>query len=144
MIDWILGHTDRFKALVTHAGVYDLRSMAGTTEELWFPKWEFQGMPWDSPELYERWSPSNPAYVKNFKTPTLVTQGEIDYRVPVGQGQQLFTALQERKVPSKLILFPDEGHWILKPQNSRFWYGQVIEWLQEYVPAGVQASGSTQ
>ncbi|HZH84724.1 MAG TPA: S9 family peptidase, partial [Phototrophicaceae bacterium] len=79
MIDWILGHTDRFKALVTHAGVYDLRSMAGTTEELWFPKWEFQGMPWDSPDLYERWSPSNSRYVKNFKTPTLVTQGEIDY-----------------------------------------------------------------
>jgi dipeptidyl aminopeptidase/acylaminoacyl peptidase len=134
MIDWILGHTDRFKALVVHAGVYDLRSMAGTTEELWFPKWEFQGMPWDSPDLYERWSPSNPKYVKNFKTPTLVTQGEMDYRVPVGQGQQLFTALQERKVPSKLILFPDEGHWIQKPQNSQFWYSQVLEWLREYVP----------
>jgi dipeptidyl aminopeptidase/acylaminoacyl peptidase len=143
MIDWILGHTDRFKALVSHAGVYDLRSMAGTTEELWFPKWEFQGMPWDSPDLYERWSPSNPRYVKNFKTPTLVTQGEIDFRVPVGQGQQLFTALQERKVPSKLILFPDEGHWILKPQNGRFWYTQVIEWLKRYVPTDDQASAST-
>jgi dipeptidyl aminopeptidase/acylaminoacyl peptidase len=133
MIDWILGHTDRFKVLVSHAGVYDLRSMAGTTEELWFPKWEFQGMPWDSPEIYERWSPSNPNYVKNFKTPTLVTQGEIDYRVPIGQGQQLFTALQELKVPSKLILFPDEGHWISKPQNSQFWYSEVLEWLRKYL-----------
>ncbi len=133
MIDWILGHTDRFKALVSHAGVYDLRSEAGTTEELWFPKWEFQGLPWENPELYQKWSPSS--YVKNFKTPTLVTHGEIDYRVPIGQGQQLFTALQEVKVPSKLVQFPDEGHWILKPQNSQFWYATVIEWLTEHTKA---------
>ncbi|MGA8594252.1 MAG: S9 family peptidase [Bryobacteraceae bacterium] len=132
MIDWILGHTDRFKALVVHAGVYDLASEAGTTEELWFPKWEFEGFPWENPQMYARWSPSNPDNVKHFKTPTLVSQGEIDYRVPVGQGQQLFTALQELKIPSKLILFPDEGHWILKPQNSRFWYEQVLEWLGKY------------
>ncbi|MFL6465739.1 MAG: S9 family peptidase, partial [Bryobacteraceae bacterium] len=130
MIDWILGHTDRFKALVTHAGVYDLRSEAGTTEELWFAKWEFQGFPWENPELYEKWSPSS--YVKNFKTPTLVTHGELDYRVPIGQGQQLFTALQQLKIPSKLVQFPDEGHWILKPQNSQFWYRTVLDWLAEY------------
>jgi dipeptidyl aminopeptidase/acylaminoacyl peptidase len=130
MIDWILGHTDRFKALVSHAGVFDLRSEAGSTEELWFVKWEFQGFPWENPDLYEKWSPSS--YVKNFRTPTLVTQGEIDYRVPVGQGQQLFTALQEMKIPSKLVLFPDEGHWILKPQNSQFWYATVIDWLTQY------------
>jgi dipeptidyl aminopeptidase/acylaminoacyl peptidase len=130
MIDWILGHTDRFKALVSHAGVYDLKSEAGTTEELWFPKWEFQGFPWENPELYEKWSPSS--YVKNFKTPTLVTHGELDYRVPIGQGQQLFTALQEMKIPSKLVQFPDEGHWILKPQNSQFWYTTVLDWLNEY------------
>jgi dipeptidyl aminopeptidase/acylaminoacyl peptidase len=130
MIDWILGHTDRFKALVSHAGVYDLRSEAGTTEELWFVKWEFQGFPWENPDLYQKWSPSS--YVKNFRTPTLVTQGEIDYRVPIGQGQQLFTALQENKIPSKLVLFPDEGHWILKPQNSQFWYATVIDWLTQY------------
>ncbi len=130
MIDWILGHTDRFKALVSHAGVYDLRSEAGSTEELWFVKWEFQGFPWENPELYEKWSPSS--YVKNFRTPTLVTQGEIDYRVPIGQGQQLFTALQEMKIPSKLVLFPDEGHWILKPQDSQFWYATVIDWLTQY------------
>ena len=138
MIDWILGHTDRFKALVTHAGVYDLRSEAGTTEELWFPKWEFQGFPWENPEMYEKWSPSS--YVKNFKTPTLVTHGEIDYRVPIGQGQQLFTALQEMKIPSKLVQFPDEGHWILKPQNSQFWYATVLDWLHEYTKAGPAAT----
>jgi dipeptidyl aminopeptidase/acylaminoacyl peptidase len=130
MIDWILGHTDRFRALVSHAGVFDLRSEAGTTEELWFVKWEFQGFPWENPELYDKWSPS--MYVKNFKTPTLVTQGEIDYRVPIGQGQQLFTALQQMKIPSKLVLFPDEGHWILKPQNSQFWYATVLDWLNHY------------
>lgn len=130
MIDWILGHTDRFKTLVSHSGVYDLRSEAGTTEELWFPKWEFQGFPWENLEMYDKWSPSN--YVKNFKTPTLVTHGELDYRVPIGQGQQLFTALQVMKVPSKLVQFPDEGHWILKPQNSQFWYSTVLEWLGEY------------
>jgi dipeptidyl aminopeptidase/acylaminoacyl peptidase len=130
MIDWILGHTDRFRALVSHAGVYDLQSEAGTTEELWFPKWEFQGFPWENPELYQKWSPSS--YVKNFKTPTLVTHGEMDYRVPIGQGEELFTALQELKIPSKLVQFPDEGHWILKPQNSQFWYSTVIDWLNEY------------
>ncbi len=142
MIDWILGHTDRFKALVVHAGVYDLSSEAGTTEELWFPKWEFGGFPWQTPNTYARWTPNNPELIKNFKTPTLVTHGEIDYRVPVGQGQQLFTALQQQKVPSKLILFPDEGHWILKPQNSRFWYQQVIEWLGEYAKSGSNSQAS--
>ena len=110
MVDWLLGHTTRFKALVSHAGVYDLRSEFGETEELWFPLWEFRGAPWDDPEMYARWSPS--FFVKEFKTPTLVTHGELDYRVPVGQGLQLFTALQLQKVPSKLVLFPDEGHWI--------------------------------
>ena len=130
MIDWILGHNDSFRALVSHAGVYDLASEAGTTEELWFPKWEFQGFPWENQGLYEKWSPSS--YVKNFKTPTLVTHGELDYRVPIGQGEALFTALQQMKVPSKLVQFPDEGHWILKPQNSQFWYKTVIEWLDQY------------
>ena len=130
MIDWLLGHTDRFKALVSHAGVYDLPSEAGTTDEQWFTKWEFQGAPWENTDQYAKWSPS--AFAKNFKTPTLVTQGELDYRVPLGQSQQLFTALQEQKIPSKLIQFPDEGHWILKPQNSQFWYANVIDWLNEF------------
>lgn len=130
MVDWLLGHTQRFKALVSHAGVYDLRSMFGETEELWFPLWEFQGAPWQSPETYAKWSPSQ--YVPEFKTPTLVIHGELDYRVPVGQGLQLFTALQMQKVPSKLVLFPDEGHWIGKPQNSILWYHQVLEWVGEW------------
>ncbi|MDP9360119.1 MAG: S9 family peptidase, partial [Acidobacteriota bacterium] len=116
MVDWILGHTDRFKALVSHAGVYDLKSEYGVTEELWFPEWEFKGNPWDNPELYQRWSPDN--FVKNFKTPTLVTHGELDFRVPINQGLELFTALQRRGIPSKMLYFPDEGHWVLKPQNS--------------------------
>jgi len=141
LVDWILGHTNRFKALVSHAGPFDLRSEAETTEELWFPKWEFRGLPWDNPGLYERWSPS--AFVKNFKTPTLVTQGELDYRVPLGQSQQLFTALQQMKVPSKLVLFPDEGHWILKPQNSQFWYTTVIEWLNRYARPAAPGGGVT-
>ncbi len=130
MIDWMLGHTTRFKAMVSHDGVFDLRSMAGATEELWFPLWEFKGMPWDNPDLYAKWSPS--FYVKDFKTPTLVFHGELDYRVPVDQGQQLFTALQMQKIPSKLVLFPDEGHWVLKPQNSVLWYDQFLEWIGEW------------
>jgi dipeptidyl aminopeptidase/acylaminoacyl peptidase len=130
MIDWMLGHTSSFRALVSHAGVYDLTSEAGSTEELWFPKWEFQGFPWENLAMYEKWSPST--FVKNFKTPTLVTHGELDYRVPIAQGQQLFTALQQMKVPSKLVQFPDEGHWILKPQNSQFWYRTVIDFLDQY------------
>jgi dipeptidyl aminopeptidase/acylaminoacyl peptidase len=130
MIDWMLGHTTRFKALVSHAGVFDLRSEAMATEELWFPQWEFHGMPWDNPDMYAKWSPSN--FVKDFKTPTLVMHGEIDYRVPVGQGLQLFTALQLQKVPSKLVVFPEEGHWIMKPQNSVLWYNQFLDWIGEW------------
>ena len=130
LVDWILGHTQRFKALVAHAGVYDLRSMAAETEELWFPIWEFGGMPWDKPEAYAQWSPSS--FVKDFRTPTLVIHGEQDLRVPYGQGLQLFTALQLQKVPSKLLIYPDEGHWVLKPQNSLLWYKTFIQWIDTY------------
>ena len=130
MVNWMLGHTQRFKAFVSHAGVFDLRSMAGETEELWFPLWEFRGMPWDNPDTYMRWSPSY--FVKEFRTPTLVIHGELDYRVPVGQGMQLFTGLQMQKIPSKLILFPDEGHWVGKPKNSELWYGSFIDWIKEW------------
>jgi dipeptidyl aminopeptidase/acylaminoacyl peptidase len=130
MVDWLLGHTQRFKALVSHSGVFDLRSEFGETEELWFPLWEFRGTPWDNPDIYAKFSPSS--YIKDFKTPTLVMHGELDYRVPVGQGMQLFTALQMQKIPSKMVLFPDEGHWILKPQNSLLWYSTVLEWIGEW------------
>jgi dipeptidyl aminopeptidase/acylaminoacyl peptidase len=107
--------------------------MYGSTEELWFPEWEFRGTPWTNKELYERWSPHN--FAQNFKTPTLVIHGELDFRVPVSEGLQMFTALQRRNVPSKLLLFPDEGHWILKPQNSELWYRTVIEWFDTYLKA---------
>jgi dipeptidyl aminopeptidase/acylaminoacyl peptidase len=130
MVDWILGHTDRFKALVSHAGVYNLTSMYAT-EELWFADWEFKGTPWDNPELYTKWSPHLSA--KNFKTPTLVVHGELDYRVPVGEGLQLFSTLQRKGVPSKLLYYPDEGHWILKPQNSELWYKTVLDWLDQWL-----------
>ena len=135
MVDWILGHNNdpraKFKALVSHAGVYNLESMAATTEELWFVKYEFKGMPWENPVNYNKWSPHK--FAAKFNTPTLVTQGEIDYRVPVDQSLQLYTALQLRNVPSKLVIFPDEGHWILKPQNSEFWYSQVFDWFEKHL-----------
>ncbi len=135
MIDWLLGHNNdprfKFKVFVSHAGVYNLESMAGATEELWFPNWEFKGFPWDNPTLYNRWSPNK--FARSFSTPTLVTAGELDYRVPVDQSLQLFTTLQVKGVPSKLIVFPDEGHWILKPQNSAFWYSNVLEWFGNYL-----------
>ncbi len=131
MMNWLAGHTTRFKAIVTHAGLFNLESMYGATEELWFPEWEFGGTPYAKPELYEKFSPHR--FVSNFKTPTLVTHGEIDYRVPVGEGLQMFTALQRQGVPSKLIVFPDEGHWILKPANSALWYRNVIDWLDKWV-----------
>lgn len=131
MVDWILGHSDRFRALVSHAGVFDLRSMAGATEELWFPIWEFGGMPWDKPDVYAKWSPSY--YVKDFKTPTLVVTGELDFRVPYTQSLQLFSALKMQNVPAKLLVYPDEGHWVLKPQNSALWYNSVLDWLGEWL-----------
>jgi dipeptidyl aminopeptidase/acylaminoacyl peptidase len=131
MIDWMLGHTNRFQVFVSHAGVFDLRSMAGATEELWFPLWEFQGMPWDNPDLYAKLSPSY--FVKDFKTPTLVVAGELDFRVPYTQSLQLYTALQLQKVSSRLIVFPDEGHWVLKPQNSAFWYRHVLDWIGQWI-----------
>jgi dipeptidyl aminopeptidase/acylaminoacyl peptidase len=133
MINWIAGHTNRFKALVSHDGVYDNRSMYGETEELWFDEWEFKGVPWDkaASALREKWSPSN--FVQNIQTPMLLVQGELDFRVPNGQALQLFTALQRRGVPSKLLYFPDEGHWVLKPQNSQLWYRTVLGWLDRHL-----------
>jgi dipeptidyl aminopeptidase/acylaminoacyl peptidase len=131
LINWIAGHTDRYKALVTHDGVFDLPSMYGATEELWFVDWEFKGPFWDQPELYARWSPSQ--HVKNFRTPTLVIHGEQDHRVPLEQGLGMFTALQRRGVPSRLLVFPDENHWVLKPANSVRWYEEVLGWLERWL-----------
>src|SRR5947209_7380734 len=135
MVDWILGHNDdprfHFKMLVSHAGVFNLTSMYGATEELWFAEWEFKGVPWEHPELYEKWSPH--LFAKNFHTPTLVTGGELDFRVPVDQDLQLFTYLQRQGVESKLVVFPDEGHWILKPADSQLWYTTVLDWLDSHL-----------
>jgi dipeptidyl aminopeptidase/acylaminoacyl peptidase len=127
MINWIMGHTNRFRALVSHDGVYDTRAEAESTEELWFPMWEFGGMPNDNPEVYDKWSPSK--FSKEFRTPTLVVHGELDYRIPYSQALQLFTALQLAKVPSQLLDFPDEGHWVLKPENSMLWYKTFLDWI---------------
>jgi dipeptidyl aminopeptidase/acylaminoacyl peptidase len=135
MVDWILGHNNdprfKFKALMSHAGVYNLESMATSTEEIFFVNWEFKGMPWENPVNYNRWSPHK--FVRNFNTPTLVTHGELDYRVPVDQSLQLFTALQLRDVESRLLIFPDEGHWILKPQNSELWHNEVLGWFGKHL-----------
>jgi dipeptidyl aminopeptidase/acylaminoacyl peptidase len=134
MIDWIATHTDRFKCLISHAGPYDLTSEYGATEELWFADWEFGGPPWAKPELYRKWSPSEyAAALGKYKTPTLVVGGELDFRVPYNQDLEFFTALQVQGVPSKLVIFPDEGHWVLKPQNSELWYATFLDWLGRYL-----------
>jgi dipeptidyl aminopeptidase/acylaminoacyl peptidase len=131
MVNWIAGHTDRFKALISHAGVFDLTSKYGTTEELWFPEWEFGGTPWEKPEHYRERSPSS--FVANFKTPTLIIHGALDFRVPEAQGLGMFTSLQRRGVPSRYVWFPDEGHWILQAQNRVVWWNEVFAWLDKYL-----------
>jgi dipeptidyl aminopeptidase/acylaminoacyl peptidase len=135
MVNWILGHNNdprfRYKVLVSHDGVYNLESMYGTTEELWFPEWEFKGTAWSNPAMYTRWSPHK--FVQNFNTPILIIHGELDYRVPIGEGMQLFTAVQRKGIDSKMLIFPDEGHWVLKPQNSQLWFNTVLDWLDKYL-----------
>ena len=133
MADWLATHTDRFKAIVSHAGVYDKVSMYAT-EELWFEEHDIQGTPWTAPENYKKWAPASYAEaLGKYKTPTLVIAGERDYRVPYTQSLEFFNALQRQNVPSKLAIFPDEGHWVLKPQNSQFWYKTVLDWLATYL-----------
>lgn len=134
MADWIATHSGRFKCVISHAGPWNETSMYGSTEELWFMEWEFGGPPWTSPELYKKWSPSEYASaLGKYKTPTLVIAGELDFRVPYTQSLEFFTALQRQGVPSKLVIFPDEGHWILKPQNSDLWYKTFLDWLATYL-----------
>ncbi len=130
MANWVLGHTNRFKCIVSHDGMFNAEAAFGTTEELWFPNWEFKGPPWKNRELYRKWSPHE--YAANFKTPTLVVHGQLDYRLDVSNGFDLFTTLQTLKVPSKMLYFPDEGHWVLKPQNSRLWYKTVNDWVDQW------------
>jgi dipeptidyl aminopeptidase/acylaminoacyl peptidase len=132
MVDWIATHTDRFKALVSHASVYNKVSMYAT-EELWFEEHDMQGTPWSNPESYKKWAPATyAAALGKFKTPTMVIAGEKDYRVPYTQSLEFFSALQRQGVPSKLVVFPDEGHWVLKPQNSQFWYKAFVDWVDQY------------
>ena len=130
MANWVLGHTDRFKCIVSHDGVFNTESAYGTTEELWFNEWEFKGPPWKNRELYRKWSPH--LFADKFKTPTLVVHGQLDFRLDVSEGFQLFTTLKRLKVPSKMLYFPDEGHWVLKPQNSRLWYKIVNDWVDQW------------
>ena len=133
MADWIATHNGRFKAIISHAGVYDKVSMYAT-EELWFEEHDLQGTPWSNPESYHKWAPVTYAgELGKFKTPTLVICGERDYRVPYTQSLEFFSALQRQGVPSKLVVFPDEGHWVLKPQNSQFWYKTFLDWLALYL-----------
>ncbi len=133
LADWIATHTGRFKAIISHAGIYDKPAMYAT-EELWFEEHDMQGTPWANPESYKKWSPSTyAAELGKFKTPTLLVAGERDYRVPYTQSVEFFSALQRQGVPSKLVIFPDEGHWVLKPQNARFWYATFLDWLARYM-----------
>jgi dipeptidyl aminopeptidase/acylaminoacyl peptidase len=131
MTNWILGHTNRFQCIVTHDGMFNTTSAWGTTEELWFNEWEFKGTPYNNRALYDKWSPHLSA--TNFKTPTLVVHGQRDYRLDVSEGFQLFTTLQRLGVPSRMLYFPDEGHWVLKPQNSQLWYQTVNDWVDQWV-----------
>ena len=130
MMNWFEGHTTRFKALASMMGVYDLTSMYGSTEELWFPEWELKGQPWNS-KLYEKWSPSN--YVKNFKTPCLIITGERDYRVPYTQSLEFFTALQKMGVPSRLIVFEHDGHWPNPLKSMPLYYNAHLDWFHKYL-----------
>lgn len=134
MTNWIEGHSTRFKALFTHAGVFNLENMYGATEEVWFAEWEYGGPYWDKTAMetqYRMWSPH--LFAANFKTPMLVVAGELDYRVPYYEGVSMFTALQRQGIPSRLIVFPDEGHWIGKPQNQRLWWSEALGWFDKYL-----------
>ena len=129
MMNWLNGHTNKFKAIINHDGVYNFYSMYGVTEETWFDEWE-HGIPWEAPD-FDKFSPHK--FAQNFKTPTLIIHNELDFRVPVGEGFQLFTTLQRKGIPSKMLYFPDEGHWVLKPLNSELWHTTVFEWLADYL-----------
>ena len=134
MVNWFAGHTDKFKALVTHCGVFNFDSMYATTDELWFDEFEHGGAPWANRESYEKFSPHR--FADRFKTPMLVIHNDLDFRVPISEGYQLFTTLKRLGVPAKMINFPDEGHWVLKPANSLYWHQEIFAWLKQIVPPG--------
>ncbi|PIS43786.1 MAG: S9 family peptidase [Ignavibacteria bacterium CG08_land_8_20_14_0_20_37_9] len=130
MINWIAGHTNRFNALVSHDGMYNAESAWGTTEELWFNEWEFKGAPFQNRKLYEKFSPSR--FIQNCKTPMLIIHSANDFRLSEEQAFQLFTALQRLDVESKFLYFPDESHWVTKPQNAKLWWDTVLDWFESH------------
>jgi len=131
MVYWLAGHTNRFKVLVDHDGVFNTASMAGSTEELWFTDWEFGGPVYANRALYEKWSPAN--FVGSWKTPMLIVHSQLDYRVDLSEGYQAFTAAKRMGVDAKFLYFPDEGHWVLRPRNRRIWWGTVLDWLEVHL-----------
>ena len=138
MMNWFAVKTPKFKSLITHCGVWNFDSMYASTEELWFDEWEHGGPPWGkNRESYEKHSPHKyAANLGKFKTPMLIIHNDLDFRVPVSEGTQLFTALQRQGVPSRFVNFPDEGHWVLRPRNSEYWHREVFTWLKKHVPPG--------
>jgi dipeptidyl aminopeptidase/acylaminoacyl peptidase len=131
LVNWIGTQSRRFKCLISHAGLYNLESKYGSTEELWFPEWEFRGTPWTNRTLYQKLSPHS--YAENLKTPMLVIHGQNDYRVPVEQGLQLFTVLKRQGTPARLLYFPDEDHFVQKPLNVMLWWQTMQQWLSRYL-----------
>jgi dipeptidyl aminopeptidase/acylaminoacyl peptidase len=137
MINWIQGNwPDRFQCMVDHDGTFDQRDMYYSTEELWFPEWEMGGPYWQNPAMYEKNNPAN--YIDRWKTPMLVVHGGLDYRIPVTQGIASFNVLQRKGIPSQLLYFPDENHWVLKPANSILWHDTVLSWLDRWLKPAVQ------
>ncbi len=130
MINWIEGHTDRFNALFCHNGTFNLESMWGTTEELWFPEWELGGTPWENREAYVKWSPHQ--FAKNFKTPMLIVHSAYDFRLSEEQAFQAFTTLQRLGIETKFLYFPDETHFVSKPQNAKLWWNTVFDWFKSH------------
>ncbi len=131
LVNWIATQTTRFRCLISHAGLYNMESKYGSTEELWFPEHEFGGTPWTARESYRKFSPHS--YAEKLRTPTLVIHGQRDFRVPVEQGFQMFTALQRQGIPSRLLYFPDEDHFVSKPHNVELWWATMHDWLRRYL-----------
>jgi dipeptidyl aminopeptidase/acylaminoacyl peptidase len=139
MMNWFAVNdiAPRFKCLITHCSVWNFESMWGTTDELWFDEFEHGGLPWEKPGKYAEFSPHKKAgNLGKYKTPTLVVHNDLDFRCPIGQGHELYTALQRQGVPSRFVNFPDEGHWVLKPKNSEYWHKEVFGWLTKHCPPG--------
>lgn len=139
MMNWFAVNdiAPRFRCLITHCSVWNFESMWGTTDELWFDEWEHGGLPWEKPHKYREFSPHvRAAELGKHRVPTLVIHNDLDFRCPIGQGHELFAALQRQGVPSRFVNFPDEGHWVLKPKNSEYWHQEVFGWLKRHVPPG--------